>query len=780
LKYDGTVVAWGDDSTGQTNVPPGLSNVVAIAAGGFHSMALKSDGNVLAWGDNSTNQTTIPPGVSNVVAISAGYFHSLAIVSPFNVNFTNTPPYWLNTNLPAVTMDEMTTLLVTNIAADADLPPQTLAYSLLNNPLAGASIDPASGLITLSPLEVDGPTNVTLTAVVTDNGSPPLSATNSFTVTVNEVNVAPFWPTNVPSQTTYVINRLTPLVVNNTAMDSDLPVNPLTYQLSGPSGATIDANNGIISWTPTLSQGDTTNVFETVVTDTNVYALANRSLSATNYFTVIVTAAIDLPPDQPHTNTVASSNIIYFAVTVPANADWATNILLFATAPVNVWFDNSYPPTPNVLLLPNITYPSGLNGSVVLGTNTTPPLVPGSTYYLGVQNLNAVSVTFALEVNFHLVPPPLEPIPLSITATNIGGTNGFLLAWHAPTNRSFMVQWTSLLAPLNWQTFTNIITYTGPATPTNGLFTFFDNGSQTGGFGASRYYRLVQLGSDPYLINGVPKTNSIPPGNTTFLIVSVPANASSVNNLLLSATGPVNVWFNQNHPPAGDTNSGDFLELAATNAGAFLLTTNSVPPLVPGAHYFLGIQNPGTNHVTFVFQVAFGFANTNAVSNFGLSSTNGGFWLRWNGQTDYQYQVQWATNLTPPVAWHTVSNVVLTSTTGIFTFFDDGSLTGGFGLMKFYRLIVYPNMTPIPQPLSIASVTVTNLAGTNSLMFQWSALTNYHYGILWTTNLALPAGSWSVLTNPPPALANGIYTFIDNNLTGPPSAGKFYRLVVYP
>ena len=51
LKYDGTVVAWGDNSAGQTNVPAGLSNVVAVAAGGFHSLALKNDGSVVAWGD---------------------------------------------------------------------------------------------------------------------------------------------------------------------------------------------------------------------------------------------------------------------------------------------------------------------------------------------------------------------------------------------------------------------------------------------------------------------------------------------------------------------------------------------------------------------------------------------------------------------------------------------------------------------------------------------------------------------------------------------------------
>jgi hypothetical protein len=40
LRADGSVSAWGYNASGQANVPIGLSNVVAIAAGDSHSMAL--------------------------------------------------------------------------------------------------------------------------------------------------------------------------------------------------------------------------------------------------------------------------------------------------------------------------------------------------------------------------------------------------------------------------------------------------------------------------------------------------------------------------------------------------------------------------------------------------------------------------------------------------------------------------------------------------------------------------------------------------------------------
>lgn len=81
LKVDGSVVAWGDNSSGQTNVPASLSNVIAVAGGYAHSMALKSDGTVMAWGNNSSGpgQTNVPVGLTNVIAIAAGWAHSLAL-----------------------------------------------------------------------------------------------------------------------------------------------------------------------------------------------------------------------------------------------------------------------------------------------------------------------------------------------------------------------------------------------------------------------------------------------------------------------------------------------------------------------------------------------------------------------------------------------------------------------------------------------------------------------------------------------------------------------------
>jgi len=79
LKADGTVIAWGNNTYGQTAVPATATNVVAIAGGAYHSLALKLDGTVVGWGEYGFDQTTAPATATNVVAIAGGEYHSLAL-----------------------------------------------------------------------------------------------------------------------------------------------------------------------------------------------------------------------------------------------------------------------------------------------------------------------------------------------------------------------------------------------------------------------------------------------------------------------------------------------------------------------------------------------------------------------------------------------------------------------------------------------------------------------------------------------------------------------------
>ena len=75
------MLAWGDNYYGQSTPPPGLSHVIAVAAGAYHSLALKNDSTVVGWGYDYYGQSHVPADLSNVVAIAAGWSHSLALKS---------------------------------------------------------------------------------------------------------------------------------------------------------------------------------------------------------------------------------------------------------------------------------------------------------------------------------------------------------------------------------------------------------------------------------------------------------------------------------------------------------------------------------------------------------------------------------------------------------------------------------------------------------------------------------------------------------------------------
>lgn len=75
------------------------------------------------------------------------------------------------------------TLYVTNSSADADMPAQSLTYNLPVAP-AGASINTNSGLIAWRPAVGQAGATYPFTVRVTDNGSPSMSATQSFNVAV--------------------------------------------------------------------------------------------------------------------------------------------------------------------------------------------------------------------------------------------------------------------------------------------------------------------------------------------------------------------------------------------------------------------------------------------------------------------------------------------------------------------------------------------------------------------------------------------------------------------
>lgn len=171
-------------------------------------------------------------------------------------------------------------LKVQVVATDSDVPAQILTYSLISAP-SGAVINSSSGEIQWVAAQASSPANFQVK--VTDNGTPALTASTSFSVTVNPVggtNVAPV----VKSISDRIVLAGETLVVQAVATDANAG-QTLTYGLmSAPAGATINAQTGEIRWV--ADQTSSPAIFQVKATDNGTPAL-----SGSTFFKVTVNSA---------------------------------------------------------------------------------------------------------------------------------------------------------------------------------------------------------------------------------------------------------------------------------------------------------------------------------------------------------------------------------------------------------------------------------------------------------------------------------------------------------
>ncbi len=118
------------------------------------------------------------------------------------------------------------TMSITNVAADTNVPAQTLTFSLPVAPM-NAAINVNSGVLTWRPWVTQANTVNTFTVVVANSGVPSLSATQSFVVTVT--------------------NLVSPQI-SNLSLNAGL----LTLQVHGAGGLDyqVQASTNLANWTP--------------------------------------------------------------------------------------------------------------------------------------------------------------------------------------------------------------------------------------------------------------------------------------------------------------------------------------------------------------------------------------------------------------------------------------------------------------------------------------------------------------------------------------------------
>ena len=194
---------------------------------------------------------------------------------------------------------------------DADLPAQTLSFSVLSGP---GGLILTNGVLAWTPTEAQGPSTNSVQIVVSDGVG---SITNSIILSVLEDNTPP----RLAGATNATIDELAGYTQNLMPQDGDLPAQPLTVTLlSGPTGLVV--TNGVLAWTPTEAQGPSTNLVTVTVTD--------GSLTTTNSLTLTVREVNLAPTLAGATNATIDGLVAHTQNLLPQDADLPAQALVVA------------------------------------------------------------------------------------------------------------------------------------------------------------------------------------------------------------------------------------------------------------------------------------------------------------------------------------------------------------------------------------------------------------------------------------------------------------------
>ena len=178
---------------------------------------------------------------------------------------------------------------------DGSLLPGWLSFNATSRTLSG------------TPLEADTPASHTIRVTATDNGSPPLSTSATFTLMVTEVNDAPVAGNDSASVTKggSVDIAATTLLANDTDAEGD------NLNLTGVAGAV----NGTVTLSEDKSEVMYTHDGSETTSGSFTYTVSDGEATATGTVTVTVTQSNNSPVAVADTATVAEGGEVDIAVT---------------------------------------------------------------------------------------------------------------------------------------------------------------------------------------------------------------------------------------------------------------------------------------------------------------------------------------------------------------------------------------------------------------------------------------------------------------------------------
>ncbi len=372
----------------------------------------------------STNTITVRVTDNGVPSLSATQSFTVT------VSQSNVPP--VLTPVGNQTIYASNTLTITNMASDANVPAQQLTFSLDPGAPAGAAVTSGTGVFTWTPTAGQSPSTNSITVRVTDSGSPPLSAAQSFTVTVLQSNLPPVLAP-IPDQTNF---ELTTLTITNMASDPNTPAQTLTFSLDSgaPTNAAIDPTNGVFTWTPTQEQSPGTTLITVRVTDSGV-----PPMSAAQSFTVTV-----LQTNLPPVLAPISNQTIHVGMTLVITnsaTDPDSNMLAFsldAGAPGNASID---PASGIFMWTPDSSFANTTNDITVRVTDDgVPPFSDAQSFVVTVVPLNFQTTTLSNDV--------------------------LTISWGSISGLTYRVQYKTNLLDGSWTDLVPDVTATGPASST--------------------------------------------------------------------------------------------------------------------------------------------------------------------------------------------------------------------------------------------------------------------------------------------------------------------------
>jgi hypothetical protein len=155
----------------------------SLAAGAPSGMTINRSSGLITW---PTGESTGPSTNTFTVNVMDNGLPPLSAATNVTVivREVNTAP--VLTPILNRIINEGANLRITNRATDADIPANRLTFTLGSGAPMGATIT-TNGLFHWQPTELQGPSTNLIRVIVSDDGTPSLSATQNFTVVVRDV-----------------------------------------------------------------------------------------------------------------------------------------------------------------------------------------------------------------------------------------------------------------------------------------------------------------------------------------------------------------------------------------------------------------------------------------------------------------------------------------------------------------------------------------------------------------------------------------------------------------